>query len=230
MKSFKHSGDLGDIIYALPIIKRLGGGKLFLNINSETKFNIHGYHAIAPLLEYQKYINSVSLYNGEHVDYDLDLFRSRIGLGGGNLTDWQSYPFGLGEEIWKEVWLDAPGEITSEFHVISKSERYLNPNVDWTKLCEPYWRSSVFVGLKKEHEIFLEETGYDVPFIETKTLLELAIVIKGSGDGVFIGNCSSPYAIAEGLKKNCIQVVDWNAMSCIYERDNIKYILDDTDY
>lgn len=30
-KTFKHSGDLGDIIFALPAVRALGGGILYLD-------------------------------------------------------------------------------------------------------------------------------------------------------------------------------------------------------
>ena len=31
MKTFKHSGDMGDIIFSLPTIRALGGGVLYLD-------------------------------------------------------------------------------------------------------------------------------------------------------------------------------------------------------
>lgn len=229
MKSFKHSGDLGDIIYALPIVKALGGGRLYLNIHGATKFNQQGYKAIKPLVESQSYIESAPLYKGEDFDYDLDLFRKRLGLGGGNLTDWQMYPFGLKKHIYHEPWLVVPSTCTGSFKIlISKSERYLNPNIDWVKLCTPYVKDAAFVGLKNEYNIFVEETGFEIPFVATRNFYELALFIEECK--LFIGNCSAPYAIAEAMKKDCIQVTDWEAMTCIYERNNVKYLLDDTDY
>ena len=37
VKTFLHSGDLGDIIYSLPTIRKLGGGILYLDITGGSK-------------------------------------------------------------------------------------------------------------------------------------------------------------------------------------------------
>jgi len=76
-KSFKHSGDLGDIIYSLPVIKALGGGIIYLNPNNKfTNFTMNGYEFIKPLLLSQDYVKGVGLYTPNLlIDYDLDSFR-----------------------------------------------------------------------------------------------------------------------------------------------------------
>ena len=77
--TFKHSGDLGDIIFSLPTIKALGGGILYLDpdagqsdplvtwgkgIYNKTKLTQAGIDAITPLLEYQSYIHEVRTWRG----------------------------------------------------------------------------------------------------------------------------------------------------------------------
>jgi hypothetical protein len=79
MKTFRHSGDLGDIIYSLPAIKELGGGILYLNTNkttpkypgTPTKFSEKGAEILKPLLLKQSYIQDVKLWDGENIDFDL---------------------------------------------------------------------------------------------------------------------------------------------------------------
>ena len=83
-KTFKHSGDLGDIIYSLPVIKSLGGGLLFLDttggadepsckaqcMDGKTNFNKTSYEFIKPLIEAQPYIKGVLEYKeGQHIDH-----------------------------------------------------------------------------------------------------------------------------------------------------------------
>lgn len=86
MKTFKHSGDLGDIVYALPAIRALGGGVLCLDsaggesepacraqcIDRNTKFNQAGFDFVAPLLRRQPGLNEVATWRGQAVDVNLD--------------------------------------------------------------------------------------------------------------------------------------------------------------
>lgn len=84
---YKHSGDLGDIIYSLPVIKTYGRGKLIIpnnltpihklnkkritnilyNLKTDGSFsgiNVEKFKFIMPLLENQKYISSII-----HINY-----------------------------------------------------------------------------------------------------------------------------------------------------------------
>src|SRR2546430_16669588 len=62
-RRFYHSGDLGDIIYALPAIRALGGGTLYLGpeirlpfkVRTRQQFNWTSFEALAPLLRFQPY-------------------------------------------------------------------------------------------------------------------------------------------------------------------------------
>ena len=95
-KTFKHSGDLGDIIYSLPTIQKLGGGVLYLDPTGGEgdeecikhcgpnrardgrkilKFNQKGCDFITPLLKEQKYIHDVKIWNGEQVTCNLNKHR-----------------------------------------------------------------------------------------------------------------------------------------------------------
>lgn len=94
-KTFKHSGDLGDIIYSLPTIQKLGGGILYLDhtggegdqyqeemgLNRKrgrkklTMLDGEGCKFITPLLKVQNYIEDVLPWDGEDVDYNLNKHR-----------------------------------------------------------------------------------------------------------------------------------------------------------
>src|SRR5437763_17035927 len=93
VKTFKHSGELGDVIHALPTVRALGGGILYLDPEggekewivkepdknrTRLKFNAAAIDSVRPLLLLQEYIQEVRCWNGEAVDYNLDRFRLNI--------------------------------------------------------------------------------------------------------------------------------------------------------
>lgn len=110
MKSAFISGDLGDCIYAMPAVRALGITHLYLNVNpkykyrkiGETKFNERGALALMPLLESQPYIDKVELYEGQRVDYNLDLFRAYGDLTYTNLCSIFLKTFGCSPEEMKK--------------------------------------------------------------------------------------------------------------------------------
>ena len=78
MKTYKHSGDLGDIIFSLPVISSNGKGILYLDPNGgekeplvswsnydKTKLTKESIDKIKPLLEQQDYIHEVRYWNLE---------------------------------------------------------------------------------------------------------------------------------------------------------------------
>jgi hypothetical protein len=86
--SFLHAGTFGDTIYSLNIIKLLGGGDLYLELNGidklvrrmwgggdggdhQGRYTQSDIDFIMPLLEKQDYISSVNVWNNSPVDYDL---------------------------------------------------------------------------------------------------------------------------------------------------------------
>ena len=88
-RTFKHSGDLGDIVFSLPTIRMLGGGILFLDPEgglsdphvkwadkTHTRLCRATIESLAPLLRVQPYITDVRLWAGEAVDCNLDIWRA----------------------------------------------------------------------------------------------------------------------------------------------------------
>jgi hypothetical protein len=86
LKTFQHSGNLGDIIYSLPTIIVLGGGVLYIgtgtgNLEISSKAPAPNPMTepmvlqIIELLKTQPYLTDIRLYNNEKVDYKLDKFR-----------------------------------------------------------------------------------------------------------------------------------------------------------
>lgn len=227
--TFLHSGDLGDIIYALPTIRQLGGGKLYLA-------NGHGKHgtrqpltdqlieSLKPLLIAQPYISAVLPHKGEKVAYNFTGFRhiyepkrtlaetQRI-----HVSPLQTVDFRTG---WLTVTLD-----NRDIHdkpVIARSMRYRNPDWDgiWPDIREKY-KKAIFVGTEEEHADFESRFG-KIEHHKTTTLLDLAKVIAGGTN--FIGNQSCPLAIAHGLRKAVIVEESKKQPDCRIVRDGARYI------
>lgn len=229
MKSAVISGDIGDVIYSLPTVRALGIELVYLNVSHQyklrgignTKFNEKAALMIKPLIESQPYIKEVKLYDGEKVDYNLDLFRYFGDLTYSNLCYTMLKTFGCDPIEMTKQWLFVPPD-SQKAVLISKTERYLNNSIDWNSFIEPYGGFMGFVGIEKEYDDFIKEYKCDIPFLPTNNFLELAQLISGAS--LFIGNQSSPYAIAEGLKKDTIQIVCDECPNCIFPRENAMYL------
>lgn len=230
LKSCMIGGDIGDCIYALPTIRALGVELVYLNVNpkyklrgiGQTKFNEKTALMLKPLIESQPYIKEVRLYDGEKVDYNLDLFRFIGDLTYQNLCLSMLKTFRCNPDEMKKQWLFVEPVTKGKPVLINKTDRYLNNNVDWNAFIETYGSFMAFVGIESEYESFIKEYNCDIPFYATSNFLELAQLI--SGCSIFIGNQSSPYAIAEGLKKDTIQIVCDECPNCIFPRENAIYL------
>lgn len=219
-KSFKHSGDLGDIIYSLPVIKLMGGGDLFLDItggedeeickrqcmDGKTKFNKRGFDFIKPLIEIQPYISSVQIYKkGQHIDYNLNNFRYKFAVPNSinkykNLLDFHLDAFGLPEWDPNEGWLTVPNPVElSRKTVVSRSPR-MQASYTWFEHNKFNLRDkAIFIGLPKEHELFEFTFDIKIPFHlpSPDNALEVARVIAGSK--AFIVNSTFNLAVGIGL-------------------------------
>lgn len=234
MNTFKHSGDLGDIIYSMPTIKALGGGTIYLNpgkqlpkpisgiptkkFNSEVPINM-----VRPLLEAQDYIDKVLVWDGESVTYDLDQFRaSGIPLGKTNLAEAHCTTFNVDKNVILEQWIFnvKPKRINNRKTVFHRSPRYHNPAFEdkwWPYYIGRYIYDAVFIGHIEEYEAFTKRFKcYDLCFYQVKDFLELAEIIRGSE--LFIGNQSMPFSISEGLHVKNVLEMDPRNPNCIFNR------------
>jgi hypothetical protein len=216
MKTFKHSGDLGDIIYSLPTIRALGGGILYLDpnggasdpiikrqiIDKKTKLTKQTIEFITPLLKDQEYIKDVLLWEGQKVEYNLDLFRATFASPlrrskTGNLADLHLQTFNLPFSEVTKPWINVKNEKKLGKVVISRSARVQGGYAWLNSQKYKMIGKTVFVGLPKEHEFFEWTFGIQIPYIKTDTVIELAEVIKGAT--TFIGNSSFPLSLAIGM-------------------------------
>jgi hypothetical protein len=231
MITVKHSGNIGDIIYSLPTVKYLSETQnspinFILNVNDEF-MNIHLTNALIPLLKHQSYIHNVELYDNQIIDYDLDKFRE-IHNGGDNLGKSHSDLFNFDTSILNTQSLFVGDDITYNFKnydiIINRTNRYQNNTFPWNYILDTEYKNSTkcFVGLRHEYENFIQTFNLNnIEYVETTDLLQVAYLIKNSK--IFIGNCSSPYAIAETMKHQSIQESCTWCLSCLYPRNNAYY-------
>lgn len=221
-KHFGHSGDFGDIVYVLPLIQSQGGGYLWLYNRPFTQNISKRFDVIAPLLMAQPYIKAVAVSSGKDVEFDLSTFRSsykphRTLLE--NQCDHALAKYGLPKVEGDKPWLTAKkNPATKGQVVIARSPRYNTDDFPWKMIVEHYGDACVFIGLKEEYETFVEKFG-KIDYLKTDTMLDVAEAIAGSD--LFVGNQSSPYSVAEGLKHPRILEVSEKFPDCIYPNPGI---------
>lgn len=241
-KVFHHSGEWGDVIYSLPVIKALGGGVLFLSADNRYPYprptretpTAEWVNNIKPLLEAQDYIERVQFTHGLPFSTSYDLNKFRLPWKNRTAADFDSiYRLHLRafELDWPEdePWLSVPEPITVPGRdiVVSRSPRYHDDAFPWYDLVQKAGDRMVFVGTESEANIF---QGFGapktiIPHYRTANLLEVARVIAGAG--MFIGNQSAPLAIALGLGVRCL-VEEWPLNpNCRLERCNARYFAKD---
>lgn len=236
--TFRHAGDLGDIIYALPAIRAMGGGDLFIESASYTrqKLTKDRWCGIDLLLKEQPYITSVRPYYGENVAHNLNLFRVTMerGLASGNghdksLCDWVLETNGLPLTAKDEPWLTVDPKPVAAV-VINRTgagrpshQCYHNPAFPWHRVWRKYHDNAVFIGTPAEHELFCKVCG-EVPYHLTANLLEAAQVIAGAS--LFVGNQSVCHSLAQGLFKRVLLEVWKEGQNSSFHRDGVVNALD----
>ena len=212
--NYLHTGNAGDIIYSLPVIKQLSNlinkpQNLLLKTNEKMRLatglvhplksvmlNGQSVKLIAPLLENQSYINNCSVYADQEIHVNLSLFRkSGIYLDRGNIARWNFYTTGVTANL-SEKWLQAGPDLSyKDIIVVARSQRYQNPIINYSFLSA--YNKVVFLGVKDEYKD-IKKYIPNIRHIEVDNFLEMGRIIAGCK--LFIGNQSFPYSLAEGLK------------------------------
>ncbi len=209
---FRHSGLIGDIIYAIPAMQVLAAGKeihlhLLINQPSLYKKSMKHYNQnkilteksvewLAPLILSQPGFKVCDTYTHQKIDYDLDDFRKYpFDFNTGHICRWYFMTYGITADL-TQPWLHvSPDESMRNEIVISRSFRYRAPGISYDFIQQ--YPDITFLGLPEEYE----DMKKVIPHLKYKTVknfLEFAQVVAGCK--FFIGNQSFPYAVAEALK------------------------------
>jgi hypothetical protein len=209
MRTFKHGGKIGDVIFSLPYIKCMGGGVLYLPERTHECPAL--YSQLKPLLEQQDYIQEVREYpsmlaygelaEGIHIDFDLDKHREHLQRGRVNMVKRYFDVFGLEGMTHCDPWLMIKGEklIDHEYNLIHVTERFReNSRVGWKRVCEKMDKPYYFIGTDEEYENFIEKYC-QIKRLCTTDFLTFAIYIRDCSS--LFCNQSSGLAIAASINK-----------------------------
>ena len=208
-----HSGRLGDILYSVPACLSLAQQHntsicYYLHPESayddledgrQLRLSNAAAASVSELLAIQPHIAAVKNYNGEDISVNFDWFRKLSGeMCCGDLARKYFEAF----ECWYP--LDKPWLIAYQNDryrgrvIINRTARYQSPSItyEFLKKYEP-----LFLGTEIEHEAFCKECPCER--IHTNSMLDAANIINSCK--FFVGNTSSCWAIAEGLKRPRVQ-------------------------
>jgi hypothetical protein len=212
---FKHSGASGDILYAMPAIKKACDtydlqAVLYININApnvgsnpafkhaygDVMLNDYAYKMLRPLLMEFDFIYDVLPYRNQRLDYDLDKFRSiGMNLAAYDIKRWYALAFPeLTNVNYSEPTLHLERS-PYDYIVVNRTERYQNPNIDY-RVLNDYKGTIYFTGSSPEYTEFSKLVN--CKYLSVDNFSYLARVINNSK--LFIGNQSMNFAIAESLK------------------------------
>lgn len=208
--TFKHSGNAGDCIYSLDIVSRAfkTEGKViyYIHLNQPSGFtdkehplgqvmmNQTMYDLLKPLLMDMPFIEDVQIYDGQKVDYNLDLFRKECrNLSAGNIIKWYDVAF---PEVITDFKLRIKVDpIPNDYIIVNRTTRYNNFMIDYSVLKN--YDNVYFVGTPDEFRR-LSVHNSNIKHLIVQDFLELARYIQGCK--LFIGNQSMAFAIAEMLE------------------------------
>ena len=222
--TYKHSVNLGDLYSLLPSFKEIHkkygrNAKIYQRLNMAGDYYTGAVHPTThngvqvtmnqkmfdmakPLIEYQSYIESFDVFKGQSIDIDFDKMRSMfINMPNGSINRWCYYLFPDMATDLSKKWLEVPKKVdprTKGKIVLNFTERYRNHSITYFFLKE-YLPHLIFTGTKGEYELFTKEWELDIPYLEVNDFLELAVCINSCD--LYLGNQSSAFQLAEGLKK-----------------------------
>jgi len=252
MKTFKHSGTLGDLIYSLYMVKKMGGGEFQVALRNieacvarygyrpedvdpqhKGRFTDRDFEMLKPLLERQAYIDQATTWvaGDAEADVDLDHYRSVLyRTFEGNILEAYHRAFGMPflMQDYDTPWLEADQKRVASI-IVTRSLRYRPANG------ESGWRdiiatgmledNAVFVGTPAEHEDFESTFGITVPYQPVADFLELASMINAAD--LIVCNQGFTYSLAIGLGKETVlelnKLVPQQYNECFFPRTTCQY-------
>ncbi|MFC7444500.1 hypothetical protein [Mesoflavibacter profundi] len=208
--NLSHSGHLGDLIYALPIIKELSktkicnlivkvnqpyNGQYFKHPSGNIMISERSFNMLLPLLKEQSYLNSVTVYTNQTIDVDLDFFRALPISNQFHSFRWYYHLVGKQADMTLPYLDVKPHNTITDKIVIVRTFRARNVFIDYSFL--KHYDNLLFLGTKDEYED-LKQSVPNLEFYDVKDFLELAQIIKSCK--FYLSNQTFAYAIAEGLK------------------------------
>jgi hypothetical protein len=203
------SGGLGDIVFSIPAMKKIGVTHVY--IKEAYYYPPYGnlYLAIKDLLAQQGFIVLPTSGNypphkyepGLQVDYDMDKARLQPNRGRNHIIISYLNTFNLAHDNWSQPWLNIQGDndIEQPYTLIHLTPRWRdNSKVNWRKILHEIKGKVHFIGFQHEWIDFCTKYG-NVSYLATGNILELAILIRDCE--VLYCNQSVALSLAQGMGK-----------------------------
>ena len=205
-----HSGHLGDLIYAMPVIKELAKNHVchfYIQTNKIMPVEYYNHPAgnvfiddrmlnlFLPLMKEQKFIHKVEKYNNQEIDINFDIFRELPVNINFNSPRWYFQITGIQVDLTDPYLEVEPHDEIKNKIIIHRTFRHRNQFINY-KFLQKY-KDLIFIGIKDEYED-LKKDIKNLDFYNCKDYLDMARIIKSCK--FFIGNQSVAYPMAEALK------------------------------
>ena len=210
--NFLHSGHLGDVINALPLIKEISKTKkcnYFIEANKDIPSHIlttnHPFgkkfltdkavDMLIPLIDKQIFINITKKYTNQSIDIDLNVFRQFPLNFNIDSVRWYFHLAGIHANLTeKYINVDNHKDFLNKI-VITRNLSRKNYLINYKFLNK--YNNLLFLGLEKEY-VDLKKEIPNLAFYDCQNFLEMAMIVKNCK--IFIGNLSFGFALAEAMK------------------------------
>lgn len=226
MKTFHHGGRIGDCIFSLYTMAKLGGGKLYLTDFHEGNWDQRIAEQLLPLIQYQEYVDQAQFVPYDHFtnEVDYDLHAAELDYNPEQFPEWNHKVWPGNISIAKRYAIHFGIDFIPGFPWLTAPKTFENIDVVFhapiRRVVDKDQLVAIMVGLAsagKKIAIIGGESdwtewremiiSHEITAIWPPTLLDAADMINSAK--VFLGAVSSGNAIAEGLDKpNFVQVTD----------------------
>lgn len=224
------SGGCGDIVYSIPVLKKLGVTRVYVKENWYRPPYHSLYSVMKDLLEMHGFdvlptpggYDPMNYEPGLHLDYDMDRFRLMRGRGKVHLMVSMLNYWGLPTNRWTNPWLDVTGSAaakpTEAYNLIQLTPRWRdNSRVNWERVFMKIDGPVYFIGFPEEHAEFCRLYGY-IQHIPTDNILHMARLIRDCQ--ALYCNQSVALTLAQGLgKKYYLEVKPGKTNTLMYSKN-----------
>ena len=243
------SGNIKDILACLYIMKKAGGGILYLNYGSNNVLPLNkrgmplikpamltqsAFEFVKPLLEAQPYVKEVKEYMGtEEITFDLDCYRICYFVPE-LLEKTQGIMMLALKETWgtavsfKKPWIEVPEVKEPDRRlIVSRAICWHGGEIMYSIKANDITEGAFFVGNQTEYISFIN-TSSSLPWhLKPKNMLECAETVMGA-EQIMCNDCDL-YWLALGLG---VKAIDFelcpDVYTCLSDNKNVKYFMGDT--
>jgi len=260
--SIKHGCNLGDIIASLVAVKTFYEvtkrkalycqvidlkaayyqGAVHPTLSSSGDMvclNTSMFDMVKPLIDCQEYIHQFVKYEGQPINLDFDVIRGKtfVNMPKMMIQSWLMFAFpDLAADLSKS-WMTLPKQThpiqkeTKGKVIINFTERYRNTIMDYFYL-KNYAPDLIFSGTEREHWLFCNQWGLNIPRLEVKDFLELAYALKSArfllSNQSFQWNLATAFGVPRTLElaeyaPNCQPFVGENSYGYYHQVGNEYY-------